>query len=100
MLTGKYNDQLFVGKGFTQQELAQVNEISRQIPSPFMRIDFLRGENGLVFGEFTPKPGNYDEFEETIDRWLGDCFLGAENRLVTDMLQGKKFDAFSDILKA
>lgn len=100
LLTGKYNDQLFVGKGFTQQELAQVNEISRQIPSPFMRIDFLRGENGLVFGEFTPKPGNYDEFEETIDRWLGDCFLGAENRLVTDMLQGKKFDAFSDILKA
>lgn len=56
LLTGKYNDQLFVGKGFTQQELAQVNEISRQIPSPFMRIDFLRGENGLVFGEFTPKP--------------------------------------------
>nr|WP_236782663.1 ATP-grasp fold amidoligase family protein [Allobacillus saliphilus] len=99
LLTGKYNDQLFKGEGFTQEELEQVNEISRQIPSPFMRIDFLRGEEGLVFGEFTPKPGNYDEFDETIDRWLGDCFLEAENRLVTGMLHGKKFDAFSDILK-
>ena len=100
LLTGKYNDQLFQGDGFTPEELEQVNEISRQIPSPFLRIDFLKGEDGLVFGEFTPKPGNYDEFDESIDRWLGDCFLEAESRLTKDLLRGKKFDAFSDILKA
>src|SRR5699024_12457653 len=70
---------------------------SSEIPVPFLRIDFLRGEDGLIFGEFTPKPGNYDEFDERTDQLLGDYFLDAEARLVDDLLNGKQFGAYKEL---
>ncbi|MFD1020148.1 ATP-grasp fold amidoligase family protein [Thalassobacillus hwangdonensis] len=89
--TGKYDDDLFIGTGVTQAEVGMAASISTHIPAPFMRIDFLREAEGLVFGEFTPKPGNYDEFDEKTDRWMGELFLEAEERLMKDLLEGKKF---------
>lgn len=96
--TGKYDDSLFHGIGVTEEELEMVQQLSAKIPAPFIRIDFLRDENGLVFGEFTPKPGNYDEFDNVTDAWLGDYFLKAEGKLVYDLLNGKKFNEFNEYI--
>ena len=92
--TGKYEESLFHGLGVTQEEMKLAETLSSEIPVPFLRIDFLRGEDGLVFGEFTPKPGNYDEFDQVTDQLLGDYFLDAEARLVDDLLQGKTFKTY------
>lgn len=96
--TGKYEESLFHGLGVTEEEIHLAKKISSEIPVPFLRIDFLRGEEGLVFGEFTPKPGNYDEFDERTDQLLGDYFLDAEARLVEDLLQGKEFRAYKELV--
>ncbi|GAB3789602.1 ATP-grasp fold amidoligase family protein [Virgibacillus kimchii] len=95
--TGKYDEDLFKGKGATQEEIDLVSAISLKVPAPFIRIDFLLSEDGLVFGEFTPKPGNYDEFDEKTDKWLGDYFLEAQGRLSDDLLNGKEFTAFHQL---
>ncbi|HEY4599684.1 MAG TPA: ATP-grasp fold amidoligase family protein [Cerasibacillus sp.] len=96
---GKYTEQVFKGKGVTPEEMVMVEELSKQIPAPFVRIDFLRSHNGLVFGEFTPKPGNYDEFNKEIDQLLGDYYIDAENRLTNDLLVGKRFEGFKAFSK-
>jgi hypothetical protein len=92
--TGKYDEDLFKGQGVTQSEIEFASDISLKIPAPFIRIDFLRSENGLIFGEFTPKPGNYDDFDEKTDKWLGDYFIEAQGRLSDDLLNGKDFLEF------
>lgn len=96
--TGKYDEELFNGEGLTKNDIKQAAYISEQIPAPFIRIDFLKGEDGLVFGEFTPKPGNYDEFNSEIDKWLGDYFLQAETRLMNDLIEGNEFTLYKDWL--
>jgi|SRR5690625_133113 len=97
--TGKYDENLFKGSGATEEEIQMVENISGKIPAPFIRIDFLRGDQGLVFGEFTPKPGYYDEFDEQTDKWLGDYFLDAQGRLINDLLNGKQFSEYRALLK-
>ncbi|WP_374724688.1 ATP-grasp fold amidoligase family protein [Calidifontibacillus erzurumensis] len=97
--TGKYEDDLFVGAGFTKEDLELAKKISLEIPAPFMRIDFLKTDTELVFGEFTPRPGNYDEFDQPIDQWLGDCYLRAENRLFEDLVNGKLFSAYNQLIE-
>lgn len=97
--TGKYEESLFHGLGVNSEEIAMAEKISSEVPVPFLRIDFLRGENGLVFGEFTPKPGNYDEFDQPTDQLLGDYFLDAEARLIDDLLQGKAFHAYKELVQ-
>lgn len=97
--TGKYEESLFHGLGVNSEEIAMAEKISSEVPVPFLRIDFLRGENGLVFGEFTPKPGNYDEFDQQTDQLLGDYFLDAEARLIDDLLQGKAFHTYKELVQ-
>lgn len=99
VFTGKYEYSSFEGKGVTEEEIKMAEEISREIPAPFIRIDFLRGEENLVFGELTPKPGNYDEFDTPTDKWLGDFYLEAEARLEQDLLSGKEFHYYKQLLK-
>ncbi|WP_227995021.1 ATP-grasp fold amidoligase family protein [Oceanobacillus sp. CFH 90083] len=94
--TGKYDDKAFQGKGVSKEEIEMAERISSLIPSPFMRIDFLRSEEGLIFGEFTPKPGNYDEFNDDIDTYLGNLFIEAQGKLDKDLLQGKSFEIFKE----
>lgn len=92
--TGKYLGKEFSGKGVSAEQLALATELSLKIPSPFMRIDFIRSSTapeGMMFCEFTPRPGNYHRFDLETDRRLGDLYLMAEARLEKDMLQGKSF---------
>lgn len=98
--TGKYEEQLFQGDGVTKEELQFVKRLSQKIPAPFIRIDFLRSDEGLVFGEFTAKPGNYDEFNQTIDQRLGDYYLEAEMKLTQDLLANKPFTEFHEFINS
>jgi hypothetical protein len=87
--SGKYSDQ-FDGDGVTKEQLEYVKTISKKIPVPFMRIDFLRSETapyGLSFCEFTPRPGNFHAFGDEVDRMLGLEFLQAEARLENDLVK-------------
>lgn len=99
LATGKYAHSSFKGKGVAEEEIALAEQISQEIPAPFIRIDFLRSHDGLVFGEFTPKPGNYDDFNDEVDRLLGDYFLEAESRLFEDLFNGKQFHKYKTILE-
>lgn len=84
----------FDSVGFTPEEAALVSQISLQIPHPFLRIDMLKGEEGLVLGEFTPRPGFFDAFNDKWDRILGEAWVRAESRLMVDLLRGKSFQPF------
>lgn len=95
--TGKYDNEPFKGEGVTPEEIEMASEISKKIPAPFIRIDFLRSEDELVFGEFTPKPGNYDEFDAETDRRMGDYFLEAEGRLTYDLINQKSFSTYMEL---
>lgn len=97
--TGKYEDARFEGDGVSQDQLALAASISAEIPTPFIRVDFLKTSKGLVFGEFTPKPGNYDQFNQETDQMLGEYYLEAEGRLLTDLLNEKPFVHFKKILR-
>lgn len=96
--TGKYEEELFHGQGVTEEAIELAEQISAKIPAPFVRIDFLRSNHDLVFGEFTAKPGNYDDFDEQTDKWLGDYYTKAEIRLSHDLLAGKKFTEYHDFM--
>ncbi|SDK84116.1 TupA-like ATPgrasp [Lacicoccus qingdaonensis] len=94
--TGKYDNEPFLGEGVTPSEIEMASKISKEIPAPFIRIDFLKSEDGLVFGEFTPKPGNYDEFDKETDQWMGDFFLEAEARLTYDLINHEAFTTYME----
>lgn len=96
--TGKYEDRLFQGDGVSSRDIELAASVSREIPAPFLRIDFFKTPSGMLFGEFTPRPGGYEQFNDDIDQWLGDYFLEAEARLVEDFLNGKRFDHFNNFL--
>jgi hypothetical protein len=95
--TGRYPNNKFSGKGFTAQELELAKQISLEIPSVFMRIDFLKTNKGIVFGEFTPRPGKYDEFNDEFDQYMGDMYLEAEARLMKDLVNAKDFTIFNSV---
>ncbi len=92
--TGHFEEELFPGRGATGEQLQFVETFSSKLPFPFIRIDFLNAEDGLYFGEFTPRPGNFEGFNAEWDRRLGDLYLDAELRLTRDMLFGKDFPEF------
>lgn len=95
--TGRYTNQKLSGQGFNQQELKLAESISAQIPSPFMRIDFLKTQHELVLGEFTPRPGKFDEFNPEFDNYLGQLYLQAEGQLQKDLFEGKQFNTFASL---
>jgi hypothetical protein len=95
---GAWKATLHQGQGIAPEHVELVERISREIPYPFMRIDMLHGEDGLVFGEFTPRPGSANVLTEQWDRHLGEMWGLAENRMQQDMLQGKTFDAYNVLM--
>ena len=97
--TGRYAGQQFEGLGFTAEQAEVALSISQQIPAPFMRIDFLRSSNQFVFGEFTPRPGQYNAFNAEFDRYLGEHYLAAEARLQRDLLAAKDFKKFKKVVQ-
>jgi L-alanine-DL-glutamate epimerase-like enolase superfamily enzyme len=99
VVTGRYEDKLLTdGLGVTAEQITLAATISAEIPVPFMRIDLLRGENGLVFGEFTPRPGHFDELNDEWDRRFGEAWVRAEGRIISDVLDGKRFSEFAEAI--
>lgn len=95
--TGQYSKSLFQGEGLLPCQIELAEFVSSKIPVPFMRIDFIRAnshEKKMVFGEFTPSPGDYEKFNDSIDQYLGEMYLSAELRLSDDLLNCKNFDDF------
>ncbi|GFZ84616.1 ATP-grasp fold amidoligase family protein [Nesterenkonia alkaliphila] len=91
---GRWNAVRYEGAGFDPEHLKLVERISAEIPYPFMRVDMLRGDGELVFGEFTPRPGSSNVFTPEWDRKLGEMWGLAENRLQKDLIKGKEFSAY------
>lgn len=92
--TGKYHNESFEGTGADPQLKLMAEEISLLIPSPFIRVDLLQTDAGALLGELTPIPGKFHKFSERIDRWLGEKFAAAQERLTNDLNAGKTFSAF------
>lgn len=91
---GSWKYDYYEGKGTEAADIALIESLSLEIPHPFSRIDMLKGEDGLVFGEFTPRPGRFQNFSNRWDRVLGEAWAQAQYRLQQDLLQGRRFDAF------
>lgn len=95
---GSFSGDQFVGAGAEPWLWALAERISRMIPAPFVRIDFLAGGEKIVFGEFTPRPGGFTKYHLEMDRELGRCFVEAEARLFNDLVQGRgDFAAFREL---
>ncbi len=93
--TGKYDDTVLAASSIDRELLEYAGNISRNIPAPFIRIDFYRSRDGLVFGEFSPRPGGFHEFGIETDRLLGRHFVEAQARLFADMFDGgERFPEF------
>lgn len=95
--TGQYSNSLFEGESLLPSQIELAEFVSSRIPVPFMRIDFIRTDSnkaGMVFGEFTPSPGDYEKFNDNVDQYLGEMYLSAELRLNDDLLNFKEFDDF------
>jgi len=93
VFSGKYDRCRFDGEGATPEQLALAANLSAAVPAPFLRLDFLRSDSaptGMVFGEVTPRPGNFQAFNDELDRILGERFLAAEGRLLNDLVKRKK----------
>lgn len=87
--------------GFKPEYLEIAAELSKRIPSPHMRIDFLVGEDGLYFSEFCSQTGSQVEtiievVSPGYDRAFGNMYLKAEMRIINDLLAGKKFDEINE----
>ncbi|PYZ92548.1 hypothetical protein CR194_12830 [Salipaludibacillus keqinensis] len=98
--TGWDDKNLLGGSGFTKEDLDIVRSASLEIPTPFVRFDMLKGHDGLVFGEVTPRPGKFHLFNSEYDRILGEAYRRAEARITRDLLNGKKFEAFNKHFEA
>ncbi|NJP37417.1 ATP-grasp fold amidoligase family protein [Alkalicoccus luteus] len=96
--TGKYTGQLMDGDGPDLRALEAASRLGKAIPAPFCRFDFLQTTDGLLFGECTPKPGNYDQFDAATDRALGEAFLEAEEVLMHDLLNGERYIHWRNLL--
>ncbi|MGP9677081.1 ATP-grasp fold amidoligase family protein [Halomonas sp. AOP27-A1-41] len=97
--TGQYIDEDWIGEGVSLSKIESVEAASLKIPVPFMRIDMLKSEGDMVLGEFTPRPGQWDRFSEDYDRWLGEEHVKARSRILLDLIQGKKFTEFSELME-
>jgi len=86
--------QCFVGNGVNKEDLLLAEKISLEIPSPFIRIDFIRASEGLFFTEFTSRPGVIGRLSRQRDHLYGTYYHQAEARLYTDLINGKAFDKF------
>lgn len=88
--TGRYAGRTFVGNGFTNEQLEIAKRISQAITTPFMRIDFIKSKKTFSFGEFTPRPGQFSSFNKAFDRYLGECYLSAEARVLKSLSEVKR----------
>src|SRR5699024_7639275 len=89
----------FDSPGVSGEELDLIKRISLSIPCPFVRVNTLRSDDGLIIDEFSPRAVGYDEVDDVWDQKLGESWVKAERRLLDDLLEGKEFSTFGDSLK-
>lgn len=90
---------IFKGPGASNMEWQLAEKVSLEIPSPFVRIDFLRGVDSLYFGEFTTQPAAIGQLTKKVDHQLGVLYCEAEARLAADLIAGKKFELFNQVVR-
>lgn len=61
--------------------------LSATLPVPFVRVDVYETKRGVVFGELTPYPGNYESFNSKWDQRLGALYEEAETELLARGVQ-------------
>ena len=84
--------------GISSETLEYVRWLSKEIPAPFMRMDFLRTEDGLVFLEFSSAPGLSHAWSDEWDRHFGALYLQGEMRLIDDLLAGKLYAGWHEFV--
>jgi len=62
--------------------VALARGLSARLPIPFIRVDCYDTTRGVVVGELTPYPGNFDSFSDAWDERLGRCYEIAESSLL------------------
>lgn len=97
--TGRYKNLNFKSSGIKHDLFKLAETLSLNVPTPFMRIDFLIADDGAYIGEFTPIPFGYWEFNVYYDRLLGYELYAARNRLLNDLISEKKFHHIKTLLK-
>ena len=80
--------------GIDEEDLQAVREFSAKIPVPYMRIDYLGSDEGLVFCEFSSAPGQAHMIDAENQVRLGTMYHQAEMRLLHDLLNGKTFSEY------
>lgn len=88
----------FEGSGVDKKIFDSAKDISLNIPSPFIRLDFLVSDNGVYGGEVTSNPGLYYKWGHHWDRLMGVEFAKAKARLFKDVLLGKDFSSYNEIM--
>ncbi|WP_215900571.1 ATP-grasp fold amidoligase family protein, partial [Acinetobacter soli] len=96
--TGRFNDSLFNSEFKDQKAIDYAKIISLEIPTPFLRIDFLYTGENLYLGEITPRPGHFHEFNYEYDNLLGFNFVDAQARLISDLMCEKSFKNFKQLI--
>lgn len=80
--------------GFASEMVEIARKLSLGIPAPFLRLDFLVGEDGLYFDEVCSMSGSstirsLEYASPQQDRIFGNMYLKAEMRIINDLLAGK-----------
>lgn len=62
--------------------------LSLGIPRAHVRVDMYDIDGRVVFGEFTPRPGNPMDYEPVLDEAIGHYWERAHARVLNDLLDG------------
>ena len=62
--------------------------LSLGIPRAHVRVDMYDIDGRMVFGEFTPRPGNPMDYEPGLDEAIGHIWERAQARVLNDLLDG------------
>ncbi len=73
------------------EAIALAKTISIAARLAFIRVDFYETDEGLVFGELTPRPGGSQRYRPEHDRMLGEMWEAAQARLERDLAKGVAF---------
>jgi hypothetical protein len=93
---GDDDKTVFDKGGVTEEMLDRIRWLSRQLPVPYMRMDFVYTPEALFFVEFCSAPGSSHTWSDERDRSFGERYLRAELRLIQDLLAGKPFDLWHE----
>lgn len=98
---GKAMPEHMQPQGATAEEMEVARKLSAKLPIPFMRLDFLKAEDGLYFDEFCAMSGGQgatvlEQYGDTYDHIFGTLYLKAEMRLINDLLDGKAFPEITE----